>query len=394
MNMNQIEEEVRELRQMLHQIPEFSMQEKKTKEFLMGYLQRETDLEIVDCGPWFYAKTRVSNEIVTEYLAFRADFDAVAGADGKPGHYCGHDGHSAILAGFAKWVSERLNAGHKIQPMLFLFQPAEETGEGAALCREIFEKERIRDIYGFHNIPGFPLGSILIQPGTFACASTGLEIRVKGTPSHAAYPEAGRNPAEVIAKLILYKEEILESLHREQFVESKVPDSADDFLGEENHQKNAAPIILATVIGVDLGSSSYGVSASEGVLRLTLRAEREQDFQHLVAAFSNKALELAEGTGMECEIRHIEPFPATENHPSCVEHLKQSVEKAGLQWMIPEEPFRWSEDFGAYLQVGKGAMFGVGDGEEWPQLHTVGYEFPDSIIHTVLCMYAAISNLA
>ena len=111
----QIIEQIMELRKQLHRIPEHSMQEVKTKQLLMDFLKSHTALEIVDCGAWFYAVKRAVNPVTTESnkafdvsettmeipdqmaeyrqpIAFRADMDAVCGKDGKPGHFCGHDG--------------------------------------------------------------------------------------------------------------------------------------------------------------------------------------------------------------------------------------------------------------------------------------------------------------
>ena len=121
--------------------------------------------------------------------------------DGKPGHFCGHDGHSSILSGLALILDkekEKLS-----RDVYLIFQPAEETGEGAAVCRELIKEKNIERIYGLHNIPGYPEKTVLFKKGTFACASTGLEIRMTGTPSHAAYPEAGKNPGTALAELLL-----------------------------------------------------------------------------------------------------------------------------------------------------------------------------------------------
>lgn len=279
------------------------------------------------------------------------------GADGMPGHYCGHDGHAAILAGLAKLISEQ-----KPEKSVYLiFQPAEETGEGALLCRELLKEKKVSEIYGFHNIPGFESGSVLLLPGTFACASTGLEITFTGSPTHAAYPDLGKNPCDAIAELILMRKELLNMPHR--------------------------GLLQATVIGADLGSQAYGVSASSGVLRMTLRGEIEDEFQELVRSFIDAAEELARRDGLEVEIALVETFPATMNEKACVDKVKVAAEELGLATVIPEEPFRWSEDFGYYLQWTDGAFFGIGSGVNHAPLHTKDYEFPDEIIEIALRLY-------
>lgn len=343
------------LRKKLHEIPELAFQEKKTKSCLMEYIAESSELEITDCGLWFYAVWHGTDE--TESIAFRADFDAVCGKDACPGHYCGHDGHAAILAGFAEYLTYI----RPVKTIYLIFQPAEEIGKGALLCRKLLDKHQISEIYGFHNIPGYEKNSILLLNGTFACASTGLEIAVTGEPSHAAYPEAGKNPALVIAQMIIGLQEILNKEHQ--------------------------GMVLGTVIGIDVGSNAYGVSASKGILRLTVRGEMESEFKALIQEIQYLAKELTASGGMNCVVTEIERFPATENHPACVERLKNTAVQLKKKIVIPEEPFRWSEDFGYYLQKTQGAFFGVGAGQEYPQLHTDSYVFPDDIVPTVLDIY-------
>lgn len=358
--MDTLTDEIKELRKTLHECPELSMKVYMTKEVLQKYLRDNTDLKMVDCGAWFYAEYKTEcgkREKNAGAIAFRADMDAVAGKNGKPGHYCGHDGHSAILAGFGKILSECKPE----RDVYLIFQPAEETGEGAVLCNSLLGEKKIEEIYGFHNIPGYGKGKVLLRQGTFACASTGLEIKVCGTPSHAAYPEYGRNPAFVLSRLVMELPEILRRPHH--------------------------GMLLATVIGMDVGSDSYGVAASEGILRLTVRGEYENEFKKLLEQISSNARIYAEAEHMKCYVREIERFPATENDAGCVKKVKQAAEKKRLDIIELDELMRWSEDFGYYLRDRKGAFFGIGDGETHPQLHTEAFEFPDEIIPVVLKLY-------
>lgn len=144
---------------------------------------------------------------------------------------------------------------------------------------------------------------------------------------------------------------------------------------------------MSTVIGLDMGSSSYGVSAYSGSLKLTLRAEFSEEFSMLLDYIKKKAFSLADKYGLETEITEHEMFPSTENHISCVDKISKAAEKCGYKTLCPEEPFRWSEDFGRYLKETEGAIFGIGSGKEHPQLHTENYEFPDDIIPAALDMF-------
>lgn len=383
----QIIEQIMELRKQLHRIPEHSMQEVKTKQLLMDFLKSHTALEVVDRGAWFYAVKRAVNPVTTESnkafdvsettmeipeqmteykppIAFRADMDAVCGKDGKPGHFCGHDGHSSVLCGLGLYLDSRKEP--LAQDVYLIFQPAEEIGKGAELCRSLIKEKHIGEIYGFHNIPGKPLGTVLVKDGTFACASTGLEIRMTGTPSHAAYPEAGRNPGYALAGLLLQIEELTK-----QFNETK-------------------GFVRMTLIGMKLGSENYGVAASDGYLRLTVRSGGEQVFREYLAEIRKLAEVMAQKEALELSIKEIERFPSTDNHAEQVQKIRACAASHQIPYIELPEPMRWSEDFGWYLQETKGAFFGIGDGEDYAQLHTEHFEFPDSILETAVTMFAGL----
>ena len=166
--------------------------------------------------------------------------------------------------------------------------------QGASLCSSLIDECSITEIYGIHNIPGYAHNEVLLLDGTFACASTGMEIKIQGSPAHAAYPQQGKNPALLIAELITYMDMLVNREHR--------------------------GIVLGTVIGIDAGSCSYGMSADSGVLRLTLRAEYQEEYDELVGKIRERAEQQAKKQGM----------------------VAQSL---GLSITIPKEPFRWSEDF-------------------------------------------------
>lgn len=407
----EIEEElltkIYDLRHRLHNIPEASMHETRTKAVLMSFLKENTDLEIVDRGAWFYAVLKSTDDGIEDAdndgdegrplnekdakrppIAFRADMDAVCGQDGLPGHYCGHDGHSSILCGTAVMLSHVMktcgnehvgdrnnnsNADCQTQvinrDVYFIFQPGEEIGAGAKLCRELIAEKNIGEVYGLHNIPGYPRNHVLTIDGTFACASTGLEIHMTGAASHAAYPEAGKNPGPALARLLLEVEKLTEEYNRSR------------------------GFVRMTLIGMDVGSANYGVAASEGTLRMTVRAEREKVFAAYVDEIKKLARNMADDGGFELEIQEIERFPATENHAENVAKLRKCAAGQNIVATELAKPMRWSEDFGYYLQETNGAFFGVGDGEDHAQLHTAGFEFPDEIIETAIKMFVGLAMM-
>lgn len=360
------------LRHELHELAELSGREFKTKKRLMDFLAENTVLELHDMGEWFYALYRAPSP--KRRVALRADFDALPideSAASLPyrsrtagvSHKCGHDGHSACLAAFALEVSREGCAND----VYFIFQNAEETGAGAKNCCGLLTREGIDEIYGFHNMPGFPLGALMVHAGTAAYASTGLIFSFKGRTSHASQPERGRNPAFAIAKLIL-----------------DIPSIA----ASEGY---AGPA-LCTIIRVDIGEEAFGTSAGSGKLMLTARAEHDEDLGRLISALRERAEAHAAMYGLELECEFREPFPETVNHPACAEKLRRCARRLDIPIARWDEPFRSSEDFGCYTRLIPGALFYIGGGERHAGLHSEEYDFPDEIIETVCDIYSEIMN--
>lgn len=345
-----------ELRKKLHDTPEASMHETKTKGILMEYIKENApSLKLHDRKSWFYAvKKGKSSE---SPAAFRADFDAVVCDDSKAAHLCGHDGHSAVLAGFAC----ALDMMAPENDVYLIFQPGEETGEGALICRELINEKNIKKIYGFHNIPGFEKNAVITLDRTFACASTGMEIKLFGKQTHAAYPENGINPDLAVSEIINNMHEMVNAAHR--------------------------GIVLGTLIGIEAGSSSYGVAAGKAIIKMTLRAEFQDEYDRFADGIEKMAACTAGKYKLGYEIKRIEEFPATENYAECTETIRKAADKLKLKVITPSEPFRWSEDFGHYLKLTRGAFFGVGCGIDHAGLHTDKYEFEDDIIMTVIDIF-------
>lgn len=338
------------LRHELHKIPEPSGAEVKTAGAIKAFLRENTSLEIIDCGSGFYAAHREKD--AKRSIALRADFDAlVIGHDEKSGapicsHRCGHDGHTAGLC-LAALETDGKAFGKNV---FFLFQPAEETGHGAENCLEIFSREKVDEIYGLHNLPGFPLGEIFTTLGSFAPASFGMTMKFHGKPSHAAYPADGICPAPAAGRLLA----ALSGL--------SAPEKFDG-------------MTLCTVIGADIGGHSFGEMAGEAEVRLTLRGERESEIHLLRDNILSLAGELAKEYRLGFEVSYCDAFPSTENDPVCA---KKVLDECGGKLL--DEPMRWSEDFGHYLKRCHGAFFGIGAGTEHPPLHTEKYEYPDALL--------------
>ena len=349
------------LRRRLHEVPELSGCETKTKGLLTDFLMAESDLEIVDCGRWFYAAHR---EDGGESLALRADMDAIPGADGRLFHGCGHDGHSAVMAALAASVS-----GKKLgKSLFFLFQHAEETGAGGEECCELFDREKIDAIFGFHNCPGFEAGHILLLRDTFACASKGLILSFAGSQSHAAYPENGRNPVFPMAAFFSYWEALTDPAQ---------------YRGP----------VLATPVGVQAGGRAFGVAAGSGEIDLTLRAWYDEDLEALTAKVRALAGDLAAGAGIALSVQEQDVFPATHNAAALFHLAEAAAGEAGLTVETPPEPFRWSEDFGHYLSRCPAFFLGIGGGKDAAGLHTPAYQWNDAVTEAALRFFSKLIGI-
>lgn len=346
---------ITELRRKLADCAEISGQEVNTRRLLIEFLQEHTSLEIYPCGSGFYAAHRES-AAVKPAIALRADYDALAMPDGSPKHLCGHDGHAAALCGAALYAEGRI-FGRNI---FFLFQPAEETGYGAPGCCDLFDLEHINEIYGLHNLPGFPLGQVITRPGTFACASRGLTLKFHGKPTHAAYPENGISPAGAMGELL----NMLPSIS-----------DADYFSG----------MTLCTVIGMHMGEKAFGAAAADAEVWLTLRAEHDTDLLQLFEGILQLSEGLADKYTLNFSYSEQDVFPSTENHPSCAQKILDICDG-----ILLETPMRWSEDFGHYLKRVPGAFFGIGAGDDHPPLHTENYEYPDELLPYAIKAFAAL----
>lgn len=347
-----VRERIVEARQTLHELAELPGEESRTRACIRDFLRRHTTLTVIDRGSWLYARHDEGAETTT---VVRADHDAVPTPEG-PRHLCGHDGHTAALLGLALLLEGR-KLGRNV---ILLFQPAEETGAGGALCCGLFALEGLRPenarIIGCHNIPGEPLGTLLFRHGTFACASCGVELLLHGSPAHAAYPENGVNPSAAAARLAL-----------------RLPALARELAAERGC------MCLATVVGLRSGERAFGVAASEAALWATLRAERPEAFEALNRGVDLAVREIAAAEGLRYELRRLDVFPATVNDEALQAELERRCRARGLPWRNLEQPFRWSEDFGHYGRFLPACFFGVGAGGDTPPLHTEGYVYPDEL---------------
>ena len=356
----------KKLRHQLHEHPELSNHEKWTKQHLIDFIKKNTKLEVVDRGLWFYAIYRAGED--KKNIAFRADFDALpmdeyldiphgSKIEGMS-HKCGHDGHSAALAGFALEIDQK-GADKNVY---FLFQHAEETGDGAAEAVVFIKENNIDEIYAFHNTSGYPFKSVVIKKGLTHFASKGMVIHMEGIPSHASLPEKGRNPSYAIANII---------------------NSIPGLTSSDNNRG----LVLCTIVQVDIGERAFGINASKGDLLLTIRAYYEEEMNKLQNNLEEIAREEADKYGLKVRFQYHDSFPETVNHDENVEKVRKVAMDKGHNLVEQRQAQRGSEDFGHFTKETKGAYFLLGNGEEYPSVHTNEYDFRDQLIEIASEIY-------
>ncbi len=368
-----------EIRQQLHEHPQTAGNEQFAHDMIVRHLQGlHPDKVYTHVGGWGVIAVWEAKDPRTDTLthsrvptiAFRADTDAL-----PLGHRCGHDGHTTILLRLAELVDGNVSSYQHIN-ILLLWQPAEETGEGARAVLEsgILQQYNIQAFYALHNLPGYPLGTVVLCPRTFAAASTGVVYRLDGRETHASTPEMGINPGMAIAEII-----------------------------QRFNGGGEAGFRQCTLICVRVGQPAFGTSAGHGEVMFTLRAFTNSEMEKLLSEANQVVDEVSTRYGLKVSRSLVEPFRATENHEECVNALMRQCVSAGAtntnaitqshtNAIIIEEPFRWSEDFAEYLQHFPGAMFGIGAGENHPELHHPDYDFPDDIIEPAARLFLRLAQ--
>lgn len=283
-------------------------------------------------------------------------------------HRCGHDGHAAILCGLAMRLGKKRPAKGNV---ILLFQPAEETGEGA---KAVINDPQFRDLkidtaFALHNLPSYAKHQIVVKKDCFASASLGLKMIFDGKTSHASQPEKGNNPQIVVTTL-------LDAFQRKY----------------ENLKKDKHHTIL-TITRVVIGEETFGVTPGHAEIWMTLRSQDDKALQNL----TESTIGLCEYISKEYRLsfRHSihEDFAATMNSGDNTEIVRQAARNLKLSVNEIKEPFPWSEDFGRFGNICPICLFGLGCGLEHEPLHSPRYEFEDEIIDTGIDVFEKIIEI-
>lgn len=364
-------------RKKLHKNPELSGKEENTSQMILNFIKGYKPNEIIECiggaGLAFIYNGAKKGDI----LMLRADLDALpiqevnhfshkSEIEGVS-HKCGHDGHMTILAGLAtKLENQKIEKGQ----LVLLFQPAEETGEGA---KRVIEDEKFKNIipdyvFALHNLPGFPEHSIAIKDNHMTIASTGMKISLLGKTAHAMSPEDGISPIEAIKNIHTQ----IQALH--------------------NTDRGLENFSLITTVGINIGSEDYGVAPANGDIFLTVRAYKNEVLEVLLENITNIANEVAQVENLQMTVSYQDTFLASVNDKKCTDIVKVAAQKNQLPLIALEQGLGASEDFGRLIDAANkgGAIFLLGAGEDWHQIHTPAYDFNDNIIIDGVNMFYSI----
>lgn len=352
-------------RKLLHKYPELSGQEYLTAEKVVAFLSQYSPSTVIQSIGGTGVAAIYEGPTPGPTVLFRCELDALPiqerndfshrSVHDDVSHKCGHDGHMATIACLAALLHQYPLRKGKV---ILYFQPSEETGVGAiqSIDDPKFQSLKPDFVFALHNVPGYPLGTVLCKNGPFSCASKGMIITLGGKTSHAAYPEAGNSPAIPLARMI----ERLDAL-------PQTPEMQQYFS-------------LVTVIYAKMGEIAFGTAAGDAQLMVTLRTDTNVGMRALERSAVRIAQEEARTKNLTLNIEWEDEFLATFNHDEAVKLIQKATHAAGEAYSEMDVPMRWSEDFGAFTEQYTGAMFGLGSGIDCPQLHTPYYDFPDPMI--------------
>jgi amidohydrolase len=369
------QDELQQIRRDIHAHPELGFEEGRTSDIVAA--------KLAEWGCEVYrglAKTGVVGTLrrgnSTRAIGLRADMDALpmqeANAfahrslhDGKM-HACGHDGHTTMLLGAARYLAETRNFEGAVH---FIFQPAEEgQGGGRVMVEEgLFDKFPCDAVFAMHNKPDLAVGAIATTPGPLLASSDRFDIHVKGRGTHAAHPHAGIDPFVIGAQIVLAL----------QTIPSRTMDPIDS---------------CVVSVGFMKGGSTYNVIPGELQIGGTARAFRAEVQDMVERRIGEIARGVAATYGAQAEVSYRRGYPPTVNHAAEAMFAADVAEEicGPDQVTRSARPSMGGEDFSFMLRARPGAMLWLGNGEgvDGCYLHNPRYDFNDAAMPVGISFFA------
>ncbi|TEA79609.1 M20 aminoacylase family protein [Allopusillimonas ginsengisoli] len=374
-------DELTSIRQDIHAHPELGFEETRTSDLVakslsaLGYVVHRNIGKTGVVGV-LEGKRNSSGRCI----GLRADMDALpiletgkldySSTNHGVMHACGHDGHTTVLLGAARYLAETRNFDGKL---VLVFQPAEEGRGGAQAMLDdgLFERFPCDAIYGLHNWPSLPAGVIGVCPGPAMAAADSFEIHVQGRGGHGARPNDTNDPVVIVGQLIAAMQTI---------VSRNLP---------------ALDSAVVTIAAVQAGSlPAMNVIPKDAYLTGTVRTFSRAVQEQVIRRMEEVTAGIAAAFNANIELKYHRLFPATVNN---LEHAafvtSVATELLGAENVVPNlAPTMGSEDFSLMLEKCPGTYFRLGQGgaESGCLLHTAGFNFNDAVIPVGSAMFCGL----
>ena len=351
----------------LHAHPETAFEEQRTSDFVAEKLA-SFGLE-VHRGLARTGLVGILRNGEGPMVGFRADMDALhiheetnlPHSSRNPGrmHACGHDGHTAMLLGAARHLTENPNLFQGT--IVFIFQPAEENeGGGRVMVEEgLFDRFPVEKVFGMHNWPGLEVGRIALRPGPLMAAYDIFELTLTGRGTHAGMPHMGTDTIMVGSQIVSAWQTIA--------------------------SRSVHPIDSAVVSVTQFhAGDTWNVLPGTAVLRGTVRTFRPEVQDLVQRRMGEVATAIAAGFGVEASLRYERRYPPTTNSAAETELARRAAARVVGEEALDLDPMpsMGAEDFSFMLQKRPGCYIWVGAGpsDQGRNLHSPHYDFNDAVL--------------